>query len=77
MREFYAMYGETIEIVTPLRKEKDMHKQPKLETVLVWDALIEIWEKDISKYLFGDLFEPVTATLEYNYQMIELKRLRC
>lgn len=55
---------------------KDIRKHPRFDIVLVWGTLIDISKKAFSIALFGDNFEPVVETLEYDYHMLELKKFK-
>lgn len=75
VRESYANYAEIIKNINPLGKDKEIKNQPLLDMVQVWDREEDISIKAISNALFGETFELVDETPEYEYLIKDFKRV--
>lgn len=74
--KFYANYVDMLNNLKPSRKDKDMKKQPRLNTIRVWDTDVNISIRVIYRAFFRDKFESTEKTLEYDFQMNNLNRVK-
>lgn len=74
--KFYSNNASMLKNMNPSGKDKDMKKQSILNTIWVQDTKVDISIRGISSSLFGVAFEMTEESVEYNFLMNDLKRVR-
>ncbi|MCD7468507.1 hypothetical protein HAX54_006785 [Datura stramonium] len=74
VHEFYTNYYSTLENNALTRKV--VKKEQVLDMVWVRACLVDISERTISRFLFGNGYEALVLILEYDYRMEALKKVK-
>lgn len=76
VREFYYNNANTLKNIAHSGKEKDMKKQPQLDTIRVRDTIVDVSIKEISRALFEETFDLVEELPKYDFKINSLKGVK-